>query len=170
MVRVGMAILAFFVFFGMCMARQGSDWSSGFYQGSVFAVLFALMFGVCFAAIRQDRTHLRAAFLALTVIVVTVQPNNLIGLQRAWVYVIGLSTAESLDRGRFKGNADLIMLPPLTIDMDRPVDRAVLTAYWQAWREHQLDASVRNQPVPVGALYLIAELNYLDHLRALRRP
>lgn len=165
--KFGLTIAVFLVFFSMLMGRLGLAWSTGFYYGTVFSVLFALMFGVSFAAIDRNWGRARTAFLALTVVVAAVQLNNLIGLQQAWVDDIDGGTAEDL---RIMGNADAIMLPPLTIDEHRPVDRAVLAAYWQAWREHRLDASVRNKSVPVDAIYLIAELNYLDHLRALHQP
>ena len=140
MARSGAAMIAFVLFFAAVESRKGG-WAYGLYYGSVFAVPFALLLGIWFAAIRRERIVLRASFAALAAAVVVLQIHNMTIAQRGFAEEHNAMSVEY-----FAGRA--------TVDASLPVDRAALEGIWRAWREGHLEERLQSAAIPAGAVYL----------------
>lgn len=162
MARAGMTVSAFVLFFAAVQGRH-NIWGYGFYYGSVFAVLFALTLGVWFAAIRRQRSGLRTAFAAATIFIVAMQIHNMVVAQR------GVAEEKNALSVKLMGIAPQEMGRRVAVDAALPVNRAVLEDLWTAWRHGHLENRLRQTPIPAGAIYLVTELRYVSHLRAVDR-
>jgi len=56
-----------------------------------------------------------------------------------------------------------------SVDASLPVDFATLEWIWRAWREGRLEERLQSAAIATGAVYLVAELSYIDRLRRLAR-
>ncbi|MGO8867110.1 MAG: hypothetical protein ACLQME_11470 [Alphaproteobacteria bacterium] len=157
--RCGITMAAFLIFFAAVQGRHGG-WAYGFYYGSVFAVLFALMLGIWFAAIRRERAGLRVAFVVATALIVAMQIHNTAVAQQ------GVAEATNLLSLKTNGLVPHEMGNAVAVDEKLPVSHAILEELWTAWRQGRLEERLREAPIPVGALYLVCELRYISHLRA----
>ena len=158
--RSAITVTAFLIFFAAVQGRHGG-WAYGFYYGSVFAVLLALMLGIWFAAIRRERSGLRVAFVVMTTAIVAMQIHNTAVAQH------GVTEATNALSVKTNGLVPAEMGDAVAVDEKLPVDRAILVDLWTAWRQGRLEERLREAPIPVGALYLVCELRYISHLRAL---
>ena len=162
MARAGMTVAAFLLFFAAVQGRHGG-WAYGFYYGSVFAVLFALILGIWFASIPRKLLGLRVVFVALTAGIVVMQVHNMAVAQHG---VVELENATSV---KLMGIAPHEMGRAIAVDAKLPVDRGILDELWTAWRQGRLEDRLQEAPIPSGAIYLVTELRYITHLRAVNR-
>ncbi len=160
--RAGITMAAFLFFFAAVQGRH-NGWGYGYYYGSVFAVLFALMLGVWFAAIRRGRSGLRTAFAVATVFIVAMQIHNMAVAQS------GVAEEDNALSVKMMGIAPRELGRPVAVDAALPVNRAVLEDLWAAWRQGRLEDRLRQAPIPAGAIYLVTELRYISHLRTVDR-
>jgi len=159
MARAAITITAFLIFFAAVQGRHGG-WAYGYYYGSVFAVLFALMLGIWFAAIRRERAGLRLAFVVMTALIVAMQIHNTAVAQH------GVAEATNLLSLKTNGLVPAEMGNAVAVDEKLSVNRAILEELWTAWRQGRLEDRLREAPIPVGALYLVSELRFISHMLA----
>jgi hypothetical protein len=152
--RLMIIVVALSVLFESLLNARHVPYISGYYYGSAFSGLFALLVAFSLAALNRVAPRWRAVSAMLALAVVIVQIDNFYPINESWIYVHN----EMMDRPRHR---DAIIL---TTD-ERRVTAAELSSIWQAWRRGELDHHLRSHPASTGAIFMIVELRWLDHLR-----
>ena len=143
-----------FVLFQSLLNGRHVPYVSGYYYGSAFSVFIALLAAFTLAELMRFGTSLRFASVALAVAVVLVQIDNFYPLNRSWLFIHN----ERMARSTHQKEMPLVAEP-------RPVTAAELSAIWRAWKAGTLDSYLRAHPISAGAIFLVAELRWLDHVR-----
>jgi len=152
--RAIIATVLFLVFLSLVSIRH-IPVSTGYYYGSSFAAIFALLIGMWYAAVEErGRAVAGVVFACIVLAIALVQTDNFAPINRGWLE----THHELVARPRYR--AKLPLAPP------RDVTAAELHDIWRAWRKRRLDAYLGDHTISVGAVYLVVELQTIDRVRA----
>jgi hypothetical protein len=151
--RTILAIALFLIFYSLVAIRH-IPVSTGYYYGSAFAALLALLMSSWYAASEGWREHVAPALAGLVAVIALVQTTNFAPINRGWLY----THHELIARQRYQ---DKFKLAPA-----RPLRAAELAAIHRAWKHRQLPVYLAQHQLSVGAIYLVVELQTIDRVRA----
>jgi hypothetical protein len=144
------------VLFESLLNARHVPYISGYYYGSAFSAFLSLL--LAFSLAEVNRLHRRLAASALIALgVVVIQIVNFYPLNDSWIYLHN----EVMDRPRHMKTINL------SAD-ERRVTAAELSSIWRAWRLGHLNEYVEAHPISTGAIFMVVELRWLDHLRKQR--
>jgi len=156
--RVIVVTVLFLVFLSLVSIRH-IPVSTGYYYGSSFAAVFALLIGAWYASVEASGRAVASVIVAAMVLgIALVQTDNFAPINHGWMD----THHELVARPRYRGK--LPLAPP------RDVTAAELHDIWRAWRGRWLDAYLAERTISVGAVYLVVELQTIDRVRAATPP
>jgi hypothetical protein len=143
-----------FVVFQSLLNGRHIPYITGYYYGGTFAVFFSMLAGFCVVAMRGARVP-AFAITAVAALVMLIQIDNFYQINRSYAYIHN----ERMARPAF---AKTIPLAP----EGTPTTAAELDAIWRAWRAGGLAKYLASKPVSAGAIFMVVELRWLDHLNS----
>lgn len=158
-----LATLLFVAFQSMINGRH-VPYITAYYYGAPFALFGALVVAFTIAElvrrVRVDRKPLVASLCVLAVgVVVSIQVHNFNQINESYLYIHDERMARPM-------HAKSI---PLAKKGQR-VTADELTAIWRAWKRGEMETYIAAHPVSAGAIFLVAELRWLNTLRSRRGP
>ena len=129
---------------------------SGYYYGAPLSAFSALLIGFSFAALARLRPWTRWLSIALALAIVAIQIDNFYPLNAS----LKFTHLEVITRQ--------VTYPAKWVAPDaRAVTPSELEGLREAWLQGELESYVTAHPVSTGAVFLVEELRWLDHLNVM---
>jgi len=142
----------FMLFLSLLLVRH-IPIATGYYYGTPFAVLFAILIALYHSATFKFSKMVRLTSMTVILLIIMVQIDNFIPINRGWIKTHN----EDIARPSFANKFSLA--PP------GPVSKTELKNIWKSWKKGELEKYLAENALSSGAIYLVFELKMLDQVK-----